>query len=1144
MATLNSLKQALRAKATEATPLPTRLLSDEEYSAGFNVLLHNSEWTTYRDFIIPQLSELIDSLLDSRTQISVLEIGPGPKSVLGYLPNRLRHSIKKYTTYEPNGIFAAKLKQEAETLMPCLESPRDIRPFPFVLESDTASGDENDMYDVVLFCHSMYSMHPKKAFIEQAVEFLVEGGIVAVFHRDEPLHLDGLVCQRTAAFPAGLTRVEDNDEVLDTFTPFIAGYIVQDVSVDKAMRCKWRKICRDLGRRDKAHPDHLFFDAPNIMMSFTRDSTSLPELTAQVPSMPKDWTVKNRETRSNSPASVMRPTKIQHVQNCVRWALKHRFGLTIVGGGHSAHCLSPNSISVNMDAFDQVHVVDTEDNDGNETADRNILVVAEAGCKTNDIVRKTMAAGLTVPLGSRPSVGAGLWLQGGIGHLARLHGLTCDAIVGAILVSVKTGEVLCVGCVPSQHQPIGAIRPDNESDLLWALKGAGTNFGITVKVTFKAHPAPTYSIQNWVLPLSDELEAQKKLSEFDKFVATGLPRNCSADAYLYWDAGQLRLGVTTMESSPDFTFAIPTTIGAPWGMKAESKFVDGVGLFDTEMYVSRMHGGHSGGKTSSFKRCLFFRDIGQADVTEHLVAAVLAQPSPLCYLHLLQGGGAVSDVATDATAFGCRDWDFACVITGVWPREKDRTAAAESAIRWVYNVVADMLPLSKGVYGADLGPDPRDSALAAKAFGPNRPRLIRLKHSFDPHNVLSNACQLPKAPMEPKLIILVTGDSCAGKDYCADIWVSAITSTKHYGKYPTALSVSISSETKREYAAATGADLNLLLESRTYKEQHRPALTTFFQRQVQQRPRLPEEHFLRVVHGAGDVDMLLITGMRDEAPVAALSHLVPNSRLLQVHVQGSERMRRARQGRNNDSDGSEVDETSEYSWAESAVLDHRPDFIFDNNALGDDRAQKFAEQFLSPFLDPGFSNLYDMVGSVADFPRPGIDFRHVLAIPQHLGGLTLCTSLLEAHFVGEWSGVRAVVSCEAGGFIFASALALQVRVPFVPIREAGKLPPPVVAADKPTSHISFGSNDSKQKRIEMERCLPHRGTSVVVVDDVLATGETLYAMLQLLIEVGIDTEQISVMVVAEFPVHRGRDFLRRRGFGKVSIRSLLVFSGA
>lgn len=180
-------------------------------------------------------------------------------------------------------------------------------------------------------------------------------------------------------------------------------------------------------------------------------------------------------------------------------------------------------------------------------------------------------------------------------------------------------------------------------------------------------------------------------------------------------------------------------IDAILGSEGPSKVVDGVGLFETEMYVSGMHDGHGGGKTSSFKRCLFLKRIGEANVADRLWAAVETSPSPLCYLHLLQGGGAVDDVAADASAFGCRDWDFACVITGVWRRDQDGSEAARSVVRWVYNTIGDLLCLSTstGVYGADLGPDPRDAALAAKAFGPNRPRLARLKNSLDPRNVLA-----------------------------------------------------------------------------------------------------------------------------------------------------------------------------------------------------------------------------------------------------------------------------------------------------------------------------------------------------------------------------------------------------------------------
>jgi hypothetical protein len=127
-----------------------------------------------------------------------------------------------------------------------------------------------------------------------------------------------------------------------------------------------------------------------------------------------------------------------------------------------------------------------------------------------------------------------------------------------------------------------------------------------------------------------------------------------------------------------------------------SEALDGVGLFETEMYISRMHGGHGGAKTSSFKRFLFLKDIGDRSVAERLVAAVEGRPSSLWYLHLLQGGGAINDIAADASVFGCRDWDLACVITGVWPRNQDGAEVARAAVDWVYSVAEHLLPRTPG----------------------------------------------------------------------------------------------------------------------------------------------------------------------------------------------------------------------------------------------------------------------------------------------------------------------------------------------------------------------------------------------------------------------------------------------------------------
>ena len=406
-------------------------------------------------------------------------------------------------------------------------------------------------------------------------------------------------------------------------------------------------------------------------------------------------------------------------------------------------------------------------------------------------------------------------------------------------------------------------------------------------------------------------------------------------------------------------------------------------------------------------------------IVDALVAAIDARPSPFCYFHLLQGGGAVADVAADATAFGCRDWDFACVITGVWSRDQDGTEVARDAVQWVYKVARDLLPFSSGIYGADLGPDPKDAALAAQAFGLNQSRLARLKHSLDPHNILAYACPLPKMPRVPKLIIRVTGKSCVGKDYCADHWVTVL--TRHH---LTARVVSISDTIKREYAASTGADLESLLRDRTYKEQHRPALTALHKQQVQQRPWLLEAQFLRVVHGAPGIDVLLITGMRDESPVAAFSHLVPNSKLLEVRVNASKEMRRARRGYHRDNDGGDQSRSldgSECARSDVTVADCRPSLVFSNDIAGNEPVGRFAESSLLPLLHGDLQQLADMVRQILDFPRPGIEFRYVLDICQQPGGLTLCTSLLQSQYTGDWAKVDLLISCEAGGFVLIGA---------------------------------------------------------------------------------------------------------------------------
>ncbi len=398
MATLDTLKQALRQKAT--TSSPKQSLSDSEYSAGFDTLLRGSGCRTYQDFIIPQISQLIASLTKSRVYISALEIGPGPMSLLGHLPSCLRRKIKKYTAFEPNDLFASRLEEslcstsERKSPLPFLRNPPNIHRIPFGLQDNIESGTssrtrENDeKYDIILFCHSMYGMKPKHRYIERALEMLVDrpqGGMVVVFHRDRTLHLDGLVCHRTASFPAGVVSVANDDKVLDCFASFVTGISMQDVDVDKAIQVDWRKVCRALGRRDEAYPDHLLFSSPDIMVAFTKHATMLSELAAQVPLVMGDKRVKNREALLHHAASIVRPKNVKQIQHCVHWALKYGVGLSVIGGGHSGHCLQPNVVSVDMGTFDHVHIL-TAGKYGRELSDSGPLIIAEGG-KTSSFKR-------------------------------------------------------------------------------------------------------------------------------------------------------------------------------------------------------------------------------------------------------------------------------------------------------------------------------------------------------------------------------------------------------------------------------------------------------------------------------------------------------------------------------------------------------------------------------------------------------------------------------------------------------------------------------------------------------------------------------------------------------------------------------------
>jgi adenine phosphoribosyltransferase len=139
------------------------------------------------------------------------------------------------------------------------------------------------------------------------------------------------------------------------------------------------------------------------------------------------------------------------------------------------------------------------------------------------------------------------------------------------------------------------------------------------------------------------------------------------------------------------------------------------------------------------------------------------------------------------------------------------------------------------------------------------------------------------------------------------------------------------------------------------------------------------------------------------------------------------------------------------------------------------------------------------IASVPDFPKAGILFRDIMPLLRDHFGATV-SALGEQLSAHEWASIDAVIGIESRGFVLAAALAEKYGKGFVPVRKAGKLPPPVV--DR-SYKLEYGSD-----RLEMQR---GHGRALLV-DDVLATGGTLATAGDLCVDAGYEVEQLLVLI--------------------------------
>jgi len=407
------------------------------------------------------------------------------------------------------------------------------------------------------------------------------------------------------------------------------------------------------------------------------------------------------------PAAIVRCLGSQDVATAFDFARAHQLEVAVRGGGHNpaGHCILDGGLVIDLSQMRSVEV------DGDVGIAR-----AQGGSTWLDFDAATQAFGLVTPGGVVGSTGvAGLTLGGGIGHLTAQHGLTCDNLVGAELVT-PAGAVLEVG-------------PNENPELLWALRGGGGNFGVATRLDFRLHPLDR--LVGGMLTYSGS-GVREALRRFRDVVARA-PAELSCQAVLGADESLVPLLVvapcyTDTDSDPEELRALRSAPGlVEDGVRAQS-FREQQLLFDSPYGENRHYWkGH-------------FVGVLPDELLDALLEriAALARPGHHILIESLHGAPKNADEALGALRF--RQASFNVSAMAVW----QEPAHDEAGIAWARETAAAIEPWSFGggyanYMQADEPLERVRAAYGADAFE----RLQALKRRFDPGNVLRRNQNIP-----------------------------------------------------------------------------------------------------------------------------------------------------------------------------------------------------------------------------------------------------------------------------------------------------------------------------------------------------------------------------------------------------------------
>jgi FAD/FMN-containing dehydrogenase len=409
------------------------------------------------------------------------------------------------------------------------------------------------------------------------------------------------------------------------------------------------------------------------------------------------------------PAAVVRCADAADVIAAVELARDSGADLAVRGGGHSVPGFGTvdGGVVADLSAMRGVRV---------DPVQRRAR--AGGGAVWGDFDHATHAFGLATTGGIISTTGVGgLTLGGGIGYLARGHGLSCDNLVSADVVTAD-GRLL-------------TASEDEHEDLFWALRGGGGNFGVVTSLEFRLHPVDTIVGG----PIFYEADAAGDVLGFYRDFIAEAPEELGA--FFAWQIAP-PLPFIPEERHGDTLCAIVCC----WSGPADGADAVLKPLFDVAPVVAQ-HVGPAPypALNSAFDALLppglqhYWKADFVRELTDEAIAAHVEHgsrvPCMQSTMHLYPIDGAVHRVAPDATAFAYRDVRFAAVIAGMWPDPVDN----EANTAWVRDYWAAIHPHSgvEGGYVNFMGTD--DQERVRENYGGNYARLATIKAKYDPDNL-------------------------------------------------------------------------------------------------------------------------------------------------------------------------------------------------------------------------------------------------------------------------------------------------------------------------------------------------------------------------------------------------------------------------